>query len=80
MPGRTPKISKETALCAAAKIKVMTISLGVDADTSTMQAVATGTEGTHYNVPGGSDYAIMHQQLYDAFEAIAKARPLKLVK
>lgn len=74
------EISNETALCSAAKIKVMTISLGVDADTSTMQAVADGTEGQHFNVPGGSDYVIMHQQLYDAFEAIARARPLKLVK
>lgn len=74
------EISNETAACAAENIKIMTISLGVDADTSTMQAVANGTEGTHYNVPGGSDYAVMHQQLYDAFEAIARARPLKLVK
>jgi hypothetical protein len=73
-------ISSETALCANAKIKVMTISLGIGADTSTMQAVADGTNGEHFNVPGGADYEIMHQQLYDAFEAIARARPLKLVK
>lgn len=82
LSGAATEIANETALCAAdsRRYKVMTVSLGIDADTATMQAVADGTGGTHYNVPGGSDYAIMHQQLYDAFEAIAKARPLKLVK
>ena len=34
----------------------MTISLGVEADTATMQAVADGTGGKHYNVPGGTDH------------------------
>ena len=76
------QIAQETAICAAEprKYKVMTISLGVGADTATMQAVADGTGGKHYNVPGGADHATMHQQLYDAFEEIAKARSVKLVK
>jgi hypothetical protein len=80
LSGAASQISSETAQCAAKKYKVMTISLGVDADTDTMQAVADGTEGQHFNVPGGTDYATMHEQLYAAFDAIAKARPLKLVK
>jgi Mg-chelatase subunit ChlD len=76
------QIASETALCAAEprKYKVVTISLGVEADTATMQAVADGTGGKHYNVPGGSDHQTMHAQLYAAFEEIAKARPIKLVK
>jgi Flp pilus assembly protein TadG len=82
LAGAAQQIANETALCAqeSRKYKVMTISLGVDADTDTMQAVADGTGGQHFNVPGGSDYVIMHQQLYDAFDAIAKARPIKLVQ
>jgi hypothetical protein len=82
LAGAAQQIADETALCAdpSRKYKVMTVSLGVDADTDTMQAVADGTGGTHFNVPGGSDYATMHQQLYDAFELIAKARPLMLVQ
>jgi hypothetical protein len=82
LAGAAQQIADETAICAqeSRKYKVMTISLGVDADTDTMQAVADGTGGEHFNVPGGADYVTMHQQLYDAFDAIAKARPLKLVK
>jgi len=80
--GAAQQIADETALCAqeSRKYKIMTISMGVDADSSTMQAVADGTGGKHYNVPGGADHQTMHAQLYSAFEEIAKARPLKLVK
>lgn len=76
------QITEETGYCAmdSRKYKVVTISLGVEADTATMQAVADGTGGKHYNVPGGADHQTMHTQLYAAFEEIAKARPLKLVK
>jgi Flp pilus assembly protein TadG len=82
LSGAAQQIATETALCAqdSRKYKIMTISLGVEADTSTMQAVADGTGGKHYNVPGGADHQTMHDQLYSAFEEIAKARPLKLVK
>lgn len=76
------QIADETAICAAEprKYHVTTISLGVEADTATMQAVADGTGGKHYNVPGGADHQTMHAQLYSTFEEIAKARPIKLVK
>ena len=73
-------IAGETALCAAAKFRVTTISLGAGADTSTMQSVADSTGGKHYNVPGGATHEAMHTQLNTAFEEIAKARPIKLVK
>ena len=58
----------------------MTLSVGIGADTATMQSVADIADGKHYNVPGGTNYTTMHDQLKDAFEEIAKARPLKLVK
>jgi hypothetical protein len=73
-------VISEANACAAAKYPVMTISLGAAADTSIMQQAADITGGVHYNVPGGSSQDDYYQQLYDVFEEIAKARPLKLVK
>ena len=72
----------EAALCAAEarKYPIMAISMGAGADSSVMQQAASMTEGSHFNVPGGSSQDAYYQQLYDVFEAIAKARPLKLVK
>jgi hypothetical protein len=80
LAGAAQMIADEAAICATKKYKVMTISVGVEADTSTMQTVADATEGKHYNIPGGANHQLMHDQLYDAFEDIAKARPLMLVK
>jgi hypothetical protein len=82
LAGAAQHIADEASLCAAEprKYKIMTISLGVGADTSTMQGVADVTGGKHFNVPGGSSHQEMHDQLYDAFEEIAKARPINLVK
>ncbi len=80
MAAAAQMIADETALCAAEKFKVTTISLGAGADTSTMQSVADTTGGKHYNVPGGATHEAMHAQLAAAFEEIAKARPIKLVK
>jgi hypothetical protein len=82
LAGAAQQINNEANLCAAEsrKYKIMTISLGAGADTATMQSVADITGGKHFNVPGGSTHQQMHEQLYDAFEEIAKARPLKLVK
>ena len=73
-------VAQEAALAAAKKYKIMTIALGVDADTSSMQSVAEVTNGTYYRVPGGANHQVMHDQLYDAFKEIADARPLLLVK
>lgn len=75
-------IVSEANLCAAEsrQYKVVTISLGSGADTSAMANVSSITGGKAYVVPGGSTHQAMHTQLYTAFEEIAKARPLKLVK
>jgi Flp pilus assembly protein TadG len=66
-------------LCKTAKIKIMTISLGVNADTGLMQGIADATGGEHFNVPGGGTIAEYEQQLKDVFQAIAADRPLKLL-
>jgi len=73
-------VSSEAAQAAAKKYKIFTLSVGVEADTATMQSVADTTEGKHYNIPGGTNYTTMHNQLKAAFKEIANARPLLLVK
>lgn len=69
----------EANLAAAAKIKILTISLGVDADTALMQQVADITGGLHFIIPGNQTAASMKTQLENAFRQIASTRPLKLV-
>lgn len=69
----------EANLAAASKIKILTISVGVDADTSLMQQVADITGGLHFIIPGNQTAASMKTQLQDAFQQIASTRPLKLV-
>ena len=62
-----------------AKIKIMTISLGANADTGLMQQIADITGGEHFNIPGGQTVAQYTQQLQDHFNIIAADRPLKLI-
>jgi Flp pilus assembly protein TadG len=78
--GAAQMISTEASLAAADKFKIMTIALGVGADTATMNSVANTTNGTYYCVPGGTDHQAMHDQLHTAFKEIADARPMLLVK
>jgi Mg-chelatase subunit ChlD len=78
--GAHQMVMDEAAAAAADKYKIMTIGLGVDADTSTMQQVADLTKGTCYSVPGGAVHQTMHDQLRQAFKEIADARPLIIVK
>ncbi|MCA9248081.1 MAG: VWA domain-containing protein [Planctomycetales bacterium] len=70
----------EAALAAEAGYPIMTISLGADADQTLMQQVADITGGEHFNIPGGQAVSSYASGLKDAFEDIAKDRPLKLVK
>jgi hypothetical protein len=73
-------ISSEAAASAADKYKIFTLALGVNADTATMQSVASVTDGKYYNIPGGANHQSMHTQLKTAFKEIADARPLLIVK
>lgn len=69
----------EANLAKANKIKILTISLGLGADTSLMQQVADITGGVHFNVPGGSSIAAVESQLHTVFREIANSRTLKLI-
>ncbi len=70
----------QAALCKAAKIPVMTISLGAGADTSLMQDVADLTDGVHFVVPGGQPIADVQEDLRAVFKKIADDRPLQIIK
>jgi Flp pilus assembly protein TadG len=74
------QILTEANAAAADKYKIMTLSVGIMADTATMQQVADITKGTAYVVPGGSDHQAMHNNLKKAFQDIANARPMIIVK
>ena len=80
LSGAAAHIKSEAALAAADKYKIMTIAVGINADTATMQSVADTTHGKFYNVPGGSDHQTMHNQLRAAFKGIADARPFLMVQ
>lgn len=73
-------VINEANQCKALKYKVVTISLGSEADTSIMQQVADITDAVHFNVPGGSSVSAYSTELTNVFKTIASARPLKLVK
>lgn len=66
-------------LCKNAKIRVMTVSVGADADTTLMQEIADITGGLHFNVPGGATFEAYQAALEDAFRSIAANRPLRLL-
>lgn len=83
LPGNSSQaraaVITEANLAAAAKIKILTISVGAGADTSLMQQVADITGGLHFIIPGNQTAAAMRAQLENAFRQIASSRPLKLV-
>jgi len=74
------QIISEANSAAADKYKIMTLSVGIMADTATMQTVADTTNGLAYVIPGGNGYQTMHDNLKKAFQEIANARPMLLVK
>lgn len=73
-------VISQANLCAAAKIPVVTISLGAYADTALMQQVADITGGVAFVVPGGQPIAQVQAQLEAVFAQVAADRPLKLVQ
>lgn len=66
-------------LCEDAEIHIMTISLGLNADTTLMQQIADITGGKHFNVPGGGTIDEYEAQLKAVFREIAADRPLRLL-
>jgi Putative Flp pilus-assembly TadE/G-like/von Willebrand factor type A domain len=77
--GRALVISEASA-AVNSKIKILTISMGIMADTALMQQVADTTGGEHFPVAGGSSFEEYQAQLLEAFRRIAASRPLKLVR
>jgi len=70
----------EANAAAAAKIPIITITVGADADTALMQQVASITGGVYFQVPGGQQVAAVQAQLEAVFAQVAADRPLKLVQ
>jgi hypothetical protein len=70
----------EANLCAAAKIPVVTITVGADADTNLMAQVASITGGVSFVVEGGQAIEEVQEQLEQVFAQVAADRPLKLVQ
>lgn len=63
-----------------AGIKIVTVTVGIDADTDLMQQVADITGGECFIVPGDQSVAGVQAQLLEVFRRIASSRPLKLVQ
>lgn len=70
----------EANAAAAAKIPIVTITVGADADTALMQQVADITGGAYFQVQGGQTVAAVKSQLEAVFAQVAADRPLKLVQ
>ena len=75
----TAAVLNEANLAAANNIKILTIALGADADTATLQTVANTTGGQSFVIAGGQSTSAVAQQLNDVFREIASSRPLRLV-
>lgn len=70
----------EANLCAAARIPIVTISVGALVDTALMQQVADISGGAAFVVPGGQPIANVKAQLEQVFAQVAADRPLKMVQ
>jgi Flp pilus assembly protein TadG len=73
-------VRTEAYAAAAAKIPIVTISLGAMADTDLMQEVADITGGAAFVIPGGQPISAVEEQLEQVFSQVAADRPLKLVQ
>ncbi len=85
MPTGNPTTDKaacitEANLAASAKIPIVTITVGADADSSLMQQIADITGGAYFQIPGGQSTAAVKTQLEAVFAQVAADRPLKLVQ
>ena len=72
-------VINEANAAKANKIKILTISLGILADTNLMQQVADITGGIHFDLSQGGTISSVSTKLQNVFREIAGSRPLKLV-
>lgn len=73
-------VLEEAGKASAARIPIVTISLGSGADTALMQQVADITGSVHFNVPGNRPIAEVEEDLKEVFRQVASDRPLLLVE
>ena len=73
-------VLSEANACSAARIPVVTVSLGAGADVELMQQVADTSGGVHFNIPGGQTGSECEQDLQQIFGQVAASRPLSLVQ
>ncbi len=71
---------QEAQNCKQARIPVITISLGAEADSNLMQEIADTTGGVHFNIPGGKSVEEYEEELKNIFRRVAGDRGLVLVK
>ncbi len=74
------KALEEAYAAAAARIPIITIALGTDADDSLMQQIADITRGAYFKIPGGQSVAEYEEQLKEVFRMVAADRNLVLVQ
>jgi Mg-chelatase subunit ChlD len=74
------KVLEEAQAAADAKIKIIAIALGVEADTALMQQVADLSGGAFFEIPGGRAVSEYEEDLKDVFRQVAADRPLELVQ
>lgn len=70
----------EAQAALQAGIPILTIALGVEADTDLMQQVADITKGAFFEIPGGQSVADYEEQLKEVFRRVASDRKLQLVQ
>ena len=84
LPGSTSNakalVLQEANAAAAANIPVVTISMGVVADTALMGQVVSITNGVYFDIPGGQTAAQYSVALNAVWKQVADNRPLKLVQ
>ena len=84
LPGGTTtgkqKALEEAYAAAAARIPIIAIALGAEADDDLMQQIATITRGAYFKIPGGQSVAEYEEQLKEVFRMVAADRNLVLVQ
>lgn len=74
------RLREEAQICADHGLPIITIALGVDADTALMAEIANTTGGTYFEVPGGRSVSDYQADLIEVFRRIAADRSLQLVQ
>jgi len=84
LPGGTTtgkqKAIEEAYAAAQARIPIIAIALGAEADDDLMQQIADITRGAYFKIPGGQSVEEYEEQLKEVFRMVAADRNLVLVQ